>query len=134
MVQTPSRSKIKLLKTGIVSLHATDFCCMLTVPVMGKKDAKVLEDLEMMKEMLARCKLEQAKLESSVVELIIHFLGYLSGADVVAQPPINKLREDNSILKKDMEKFKRILEQYEARRKKLSDTIVHEQAELALRG
>ena len=50
------------------------------------------------------------------------------------QPPLKKLQKENATLKVDMEKFRRILEQYEARKKKLTDTIANEKAELALRG
>ncbi|KAH6918928.1 HEC/Ndc80p family-domain-containing protein [Coprinopsis sp. MPI-PUGE-AT-0042] len=45
-------------------------------------------------------------------------------------PPIHKLTRDNGLLKGDSEKFQKILQQYESRKKKLTDSIAFEKAEL----
>jgi len=44
------------------------------------------------------------------------------------------LQKKNGLLKTDNEKFQKILQQYEGRKKKLIDTIAHEKNELAARG
>ena len=47
------------------------------------------------------------------------------------QAPVVKLKKDNALLTADSEKFQKILQQYEGRKKKLIDTIAYEKAELA---
>jgi hypothetical protein len=54
--------------------------------------------------------------------------------NVSLQAPIEKLLKENSVLKDDMEKFRRILKQYDARKEKLTDTLAHEKEEPAARG
>ncbi|KAJ7134966.1 HEC/Ndc80p family-domain-containing protein [Mycena crocata] len=49
-------------------------------------------------------------------------------------PPIAKLQDENGLLKGDSEKFSKILHQYSLRKKKLTDQIAFEKAELATRG
>lgn len=48
--------------------------------------------------------------------------------------PITKLQNENMLLKADSEKFQKILQQYEGRKKKLIDTIAYEKAELQREG
>jgi len=45
--------------------------------------------------------------------------------------PVAKLENENKLLTGDSEKFQKILQQYEGRKKKLIDTIAYEKAELA---
>ncbi|RXW15873.1 hypothetical protein EST38_g9986 [Candolleomyces aberdarensis] len=45
-------------------------------------------------------------------------------------PPINKMVRDNGLLKGDSEKFQKILQQYESRKRKLTDSITIEKGEL----
>ncbi|KAJ2930091.1 hypothetical protein H1R20_g7019, partial [Candolleomyces eurysporus] len=45
-------------------------------------------------------------------------------------PPINKMVRDNGLLKGDSEKFQKILQQYESRKRKLTDSIAIEKGEL----
>jgi kinetochore protein NDC80 len=44
------------------------------------------------------------------------------------------LQNENGLLTADSEKFQKILQQYEGRKKKLIDTIAYEKAELATGG
>jgi kinetochore protein NDC80 len=44
---------------------------------------------------------------------------------------VEKLQKENGLLKTDNEKFQKILNQYEGRKKKLIDTIAYERADLA---
>lgn len=46
------------------------------------------------------------------------------------QPSIIDLKKQNEIFQKDSEKLKKILQQYEGRRKKLIEQIAYEKAEL----
>ncbi|KAJ7721070.1 HEC/Ndc80p family-domain-containing protein [Mycena maculata] len=49
-------------------------------------------------------------------------------------PPLARLQDENGLLKGDSEKFQKILHQYDLRKKKLTDQIAFEKAELATRG
>ena len=88
-------------------------------------------DLEKQTNMLNQAKTEFDKLKSSAV-IIPLFIGYFSLN--VVQVPVAKLQNENGLLKADSEKFQKILQQYEGRKKKLIDTIAYEKAELATGG
>lgn len=49
----------------------------------------------------------------------------------ITKAPIAKLEKENGLLIVDSEKFQKILQQYEVRKRKLIDTIAFEEAELA---
>ncbi|KAJ7219072.1 HEC/Ndc80p family-domain-containing protein [Mycena pura] len=49
-------------------------------------------------------------------------------------PPITELQGENGLLKGDSEKFQKILHQYDLRKKKLTDQIISEKADLINRG
>ncbi|PFH52374.1 hypothetical protein AMATHDRAFT_56874 [Amanita thiersii Skay4041] len=78
----------------------------------AKKNEGVRADLEQQKSLLIQTKAELEKLNSSTA-------------------PIVKLRKENSLLTADSEKFQKILQQYEGRKKKLIDTIAYERAEIS---
>ncbi|TFK42900.1 HEC/Ndc80p family-domain-containing protein [Crucibulum laeve] len=81
----------------------------------AKKNERVQTDLEEQTSLLSQAKAEYSKLKSSAA-------------------PIAKLQNENGLLKGDSEKFQKILQQYEGRKKKLIDTIAYEKAELATGG
>ncbi|KAJ6546466.1 HEC/Ndc80p family-domain-containing protein [Mycena vulgaris] len=86
-----------------------------------------LEDRYARKNERAQMDLEEkaSQLEQSTVEL--------SKLKSTA-PPIAKLQDENGLLKGDSEKFQKILHQYDLRKKKLTDQIATEKAELITRG
>lgn len=77
----------------------------------AKRNIKVQSELDETAKALGDAKSRLKKLEASA-------------------PPINKLVRDNGLLKGDSEKFQKILQQYESRKRKLNDTIAIEGAEL----
>ncbi|KAF8630067.1 hypothetical protein AX15_003124 [Amanita polypyramis BW_CC] len=78
----------------------------------AKKNESVQGDLEQQKNLLRQTKAEFNRLNSSAA-------------------PVVKLKKENDLLTADSEKFQKILQQYEGRKKKLIDTIAYEKAELA---
>ena len=52
------------------------------------------------------------------------------GLTTLKQPSIIDLKKQNEVFQKDSEKLKKILQQYEGRRKKLIEQIAFEKAEL----
>ena len=52
------------------------------------------------------------------------------GLTTLKQPSIMDLKKQNEVFQKDSEKLKKILQQYEGRRKKLIEQIAFEKAEL----
>ncbi|KAG6829987.1 hypothetical protein H0H87_009594 [Tephrocybe sp. NHM501043] len=58
-------------------------------------------------------------------------LGVLHWLVEMCKAPVSKLQNENGLLTADSEKFQKILQQYEGRKKKLIDTIAYEKAELA---
>ncbi|KAG5639608.1 hypothetical protein H0H81_010810 [Sphagnurus paluster] len=78
----------------------------------ARKNENVRNDLEDLTKKLNQVKAEYDKLKSSA-------------------PPVVKLQNENGLLTADNEKFQKILQQYEGRKKKLIDTIAYEKAELA---
>ncbi|KAG6866081.1 hypothetical protein C0991_008833 [Blastosporella zonata] len=78
----------------------------------ARKNERVQTDLEEQTNRLNQVKAELHKLKSSAA-------------------PISKLQNENGLLTADSEKFQKILQQYEGRKKKLIDTIAFEKAELA---
>ncbi len=53
---------------------------------------------------------------------------------MVFQAPIAKAQDENGLLKGDNEKFQKILQLYEVKKKKLIDFIAQEKTELARKG
>ncbi|KAJ7109161.1 HEC/Ndc80p family-domain-containing protein [Mycena epipterygia] len=86
-----------------------------------------LEDRYARKNEQAQIDLEEKtnQLQQSTIEL-----GKLKST----APPIARLQDENGLLKGDSEKFQKILNQYGSRKKKLTDQIAFEKAELATRG
>ncbi|KAF5386764.1 hypothetical protein D9615_001826 [Tricholomella constricta] len=78
----------------------------------ARKNERVQTDLEEQIDRLNQAKAEYTKLKSSAA-------------------PVAKLQNENVLLTADSEKFRKILQQYEGRKKKLIDTIAYEKAELA---
>ncbi|KAK2460548.1 hypothetical protein APHAL10511_007018 [Amanita phalloides] len=78
----------------------------------ARKNESVQSALEQQRNMLRQAKVELEKLTSSPA-------------------PVVKLKKENDLLTGDSEKFQKILQQYEGRKKKLIDTIAYEKAELA---
>ncbi|KAG6920000.1 hypothetical protein DXG01_013349 [Tephrocybe rancida] len=78
----------------------------------ARKNERVQTDLEEQTNRLNQIKAELHKLKSSAA-------------------PVSKLQNENGLLRADSEKFQKILQQYEGRKKKLIDTIAYEKAELA---
>ncbi|KAG5728370.1 putative kinetochore protein NDC80 [Termitomyces sp. T112] len=76
-----------------------------------RKNQSVQKDLEELTKKLDHAKAELHKLQSS-------------------SAPVSKLQNENGLLTADSEKFQKILQQYEGRKKKLIDTIAYEKAEL----
>ncbi|KAF8633723.1 hypothetical protein AX17_004381 [Amanita inopinata Kibby_2008] len=90
--------------------------CKLTLEERyAKKNERVQADLEQQNSLLRQITAELDKSSSSAA-------------------PVVKLRKENSLLIADSEKFQKILQQYEGRKKKLIDTIAYEKAELATGG
>ncbi|KAJ7489921.1 HEC/Ndc80p family-domain-containing protein [Mycena galericulata] len=81
----------------------------------ARKNERAQMDLEEKTSQLEQSTIELSKLKSTA-------------------PPIAKLQDENGLLKKDSEKFQKILNQYDGRKKKLTDQIGSEKAELATRG
>ncbi|KIK03839.1 hypothetical protein K443DRAFT_676493 [Laccaria amethystina LaAM-08-1] len=81
----------------------------------AKKNEQVQMELEEQSNRLDQAKSVLSKLKSS-------------------SAPITKLQNENMLLKADSEKFQKILQQYEGRKKKLIDTIAYEKAELQREG
>ncbi|KAG6891035.1 hypothetical protein C0992_010697 [Termitomyces sp. T32_za158] len=79
--------------------------------LVDRKNESVQTDLEALTKKLDQAKAELHKLQSSAA-------------------PVSKLQNENDLLKADSEKFQKILQQYEGRKKKLIDTIAYEKAEL----
>ncbi|KAG6889725.1 hypothetical protein C0995_015023 [Termitomyces sp. Mi166 len=77
-----------------------------------RKNESVQTDLEELTKKFNQAKAELHKLQSSTA-------------------PVSKLQNENGLLTADSEKFQKILQQYEGRKKKLIDTIAYEKAELA---
>lgn len=77
----------------------------------AKRNARVQSELDEQTSRLNEAKSRLKKLEASA-------------------PPINKLVRDNGLLKGDSEKFQKILQQYESRKRKLNDSIAVEGADL----
>ncbi|KAG5645008.1 hypothetical protein DXG03_007285 [Asterophora parasitica] len=92
------------------------------------KNERVQTDLEQQTNRLNQAKAEYSKLKSSAVR-ISHITRSLSLTP--DQAPVAKLQNENGLLKADSEKFQKILQQYEGRKKKLIDTLAYEKAELA---
>jgi len=86
-------------------------------------------DLEDQTNRLNQAKAELNRLKSSAV--IIQGCDIASHRLTSRQAPVAKLQKENGLLTADSEKFQKILQQYEGRKKKLIDTIAHEKAELA---
>jgi len=89
-------------------------------------------DLEDQTNRLNQAKAELNRLKSSAV--IIQGCDIASHRLTSRQAPVAKLQKENGLLTADSEKFQKILQQYEGRKKKLIDTIAHEKAELASGG
>ncbi|KAG6813606.1 hypothetical protein H0H92_009223 [Tricholoma furcatifolium] len=81
----------------------------------ARKNERVQTELEGLNNKLNEAKVELHKLKSSAA-------------------PVSKLEKENVMLTGDSEKFQKILQQYEGRKKKLIDTIAYEKAELASGG
>ncbi|KAJ7694146.1 HEC/Ndc80p family-domain-containing protein [Mycena rosella] len=81
----------------------------------GRKNEQAQMDLEEKTNQLEQSTIELRKLKSTA-------------------PPVAKLQDENGLLKGDSEKFQKILHQYDLRKKKLTDQIATEKAELVTRG
>jgi len=79
------------------------------------KNERVQTHLEELTNLLNHAKVEFDKLKSSAA-------------------PVAKLQNENGLLTADSEKFRKILQQYEGRTKKLLDTITYEKAEIVTGG
>jgi kinetochore protein NDC80 len=91
----------------------------------------VQTDLEEQTNGLNQAKAELEKLKSSAVSTLSS-IGF--ALLMPLQAPVAKLQNENGLLTADSEKFRKILQQYEGRKKKLLDTIVYEKAEIATGG
>lgn len=98
---------------------------------VAKKNESVQTDLEKQTDMLNQAKIELDKLKLSAVS-IPSLIG--DASLTVVQAPVSKLQNENGLLTDDSEKFRKILQQYEGRKKKLLDTIAYEKAEIATGG
>jgi kinetochore protein NDC80 len=99
--------------------------------IVARKDEGVQADLEERTNQLNQSKIEFDKLKSSAVSIPLS-TGYISLS--LVQAPVAKLQNENGLLTADSEKFRKILQQYEDRKKKLLDTIAYEKAEIATGG
>lgn len=77
----------------------------------AQRNASVQAEVEQQLKLLEETKMSLKKLQNSA-------------------PALAKLERDNGFLKGDSEKFQKILQQYESRKKKLTDAIAYEKAEL----
>jgi kinetochore protein NDC80 len=98
--------------------------------ILARKNEKVQADLEDQTNQLNQAKIEFDKLKSSAVSIDLQYFTPLTPV----QAPVAKLQNENGLLKADSEKFRKILQQYEGRKKKLLDTIAYEKAEIATGG
>lgn len=81
----------------------------------ARKNERAQLDLEEKSNQLGQSTIELSKLKSTA-------------------PPIARLHDENGLLKGDSEKFQEILHRYDLRKKKLTDQIANEKAELITRG
>ncbi|KAF8162993.1 HEC/Ndc80p family-domain-containing protein [Crassisporium funariophilum] len=81
----------------------------------SRKNERVQTELDEQTKLLNQAQADYSKLKTSA-------------------PSINDLRKQNELFQKDSEKLKKILQQYEGRRRKLIEQIAFEQAELAFAG
>ena len=97
----------------------------------ARKNERVQIDLEEQTNRFNQAKTELEKLKSSAVFTLFSFA---KRSLTLSKAPVAKLENENRLLTADSEKFHKILQQYEGRKKKLIDTIAYEKAEITTGG
>ena len=98
--------------------------------IQGKRNERVQKELDEQNEKLEKAKAHYTQLKSSAVSRFLTIVRFRR-LNTLEQPSIIDLKKQNEVFQKDSEKLKKILQQYEGRRKKLIEQIAFEKAELA---
>jgi kinetochore protein NDC80 len=99
--------------------------------VLDKKNETILAELDSLKAQMLELSAEYQKLTDRPVGSALCRLIAYTVADVIGQAPKDKLEEENRSLKQDKKKFDDVLQHYENRKRKVTDAIAREQAEIA---